>query len=115
MADGPGIGTICISVLDMADINSNPGSLIPGVPASVTSETSPDFSSSIIMGILLDALCLLKLIIRVVIENSWRSFPVTLVSSAAISCEVFNVWIARFVISDKLPMGVPTTYRFVIY
>ena len=111
-AHGPGMQTIPIPC-DLAYLTRfSPGSQILGIPASLARAIDlPELRALIILGILTEELCLLKLIRLLVNSNLLNNFLVCLVSSHAIKETFFNIFNALRDRSFKLPIGVPTIYK----
>ena len=111
MAVGPGTASTSMPSAAASRTSTLPGSLMQGVPASVTTATVRS-SSSIRWGsedARCSSLCWWLEMQGVSMPKWLSSARVTRVSSAAIKSALLSVSIARGVMSLRLPIGVATT------
>ncbi|CCX47854.1 unknown [Bacteroides sp. CAG:927] len=112
-AVAPGSVSTPISCLLHSRDSRNPGSLMPGVPASVINAIfSPDKRREIIGSRVSCSLNLWWLTSGVVIPKCFIITPDVRVSSARTRAQEFSTSMALGVMSDKLPTGVGTMKSF---
>ena len=108
----PGIGTTLMPASRTILTTTAPGSLMPGVPASVTRAIfSPPINSANNFSADWRSLCSCTAINFLTMPKCDSKPAVWRVSSAAITFTFLSVSSARKVISPKLPIGVATTYN----
>ncbi len=112
-AEGPGMGETLKPAAVAARTILKPGSDINGVPASLTRATSAVCNVSITLPI--DSASFQsridKYLTGVGLFSIFINCPVCLVSSQAMTVTEVNIFIARKVMSSRLPIGVATTYN----
>src|SRR5207245_545102 len=111
---GPGTGTTVWPAAQAAVTSACPGSERVGVPASLTSATSPSSSADMTRGRPRRSTGARSLNRGLRIPGRASKREVTRVSSAAIADTSPRTRIARALRSSRLPIGVPTTYSLLI-
>ena len=109
-ADGPGIDDTVMPASTAAFTSRSPGSLMPGVPASLTSATSiPPSSLPTTSSQASNSVCsLITMYFLPEMPRCCNSIPVRRVSSQHTTSAACNASTARGEMSLKLPIGVAT-------